>query len=67
MALDLHQTKFFPAAAACLGLALAGAAQAQQAQPGFATSFWTRATMLGDLGGIRTGLGNHGVTLGLAD
>jgi porin len=34
---------------------------------GFFTGFWRRGTMLGDLGGLRTGLGNLGVTVNLQE
>src|ERR1700693_2559635 len=33
----------------------------------FFTDLWTRQTMLGDMGGLRTALGNYGITLGLTD
>ena len=48
-----------------------GAAEADlaiQAQPaGFWTGFWTRDTMLGDMGGLRPWLGKYGVSLQLTE
>lgn len=42
--------------------------QAAKAKPtDQATDFWTRQNMLGDMGGLRTSLGNSGVTLGLTE
>ena len=31
------------------------------------TNLWTRSNLLGDIGGLRTVLGNYGITLGLTD
>jgi porin len=33
--------------------------------PNFMTNLWTRSNLLGDMGGVRTFLGNYGVTIGL--
>lgn len=44
-------------------LALHAAARAQPVD----NDLWTRATLLGDLGGIRTSLGNAGIAIGLQD
>lgn len=55
---------------ACLALCLAsGAGEAQEAasQPDFTTGLWTRSTLLGDAGGLRSGLWNYGITIGLQD
>jgi len=47
---------------ACLALCLqASAVSAQQAD----NDLWTRTNLLGDLGGIRTSLGDHGLTFGM--
>ncbi len=57
----------------CISLCLiARAALAQgvptpPAEPGFTTGLWTRNNLLGDLGGVRTALGNAGITIGLQD
>jgi porin len=53
-----------PALVVC-GLMLAGPALAQS-QPAN-SNIWTRATLLGDMGGLRTVLGNYGITLGVQD
>jgi porin len=55
--------------ALCLATALwanAGAAQDSQ-QPDAATDLWTRGNLLGDAGGVRSGLSNLGITFGLQD
>ncbi len=36
-------------------------------EPGFTTGLWTRGNLLGDIGGLRTALGNVGITIGLQD
>ena len=56
-------------ATACLAFACwAGAASAEEApQPGFTTGLWTRGNLLGDAGGVRSGLWNFGITFGLQD
>jgi porin len=36
-------------------------------EPGFTTDFWTRGTLLGNLGGLRDRLGEHGITIGLQE
>jgi porin len=41
-------------------------AAAQQA-PDFTTGIWTRSNLLGDAGGVRSTLGNYGISLGLQD
>ncbi|HVA14976.1 MAG TPA: carbohydrate porin [Stellaceae bacterium] len=55
----------------CLGGAVsidASDAFAQGApSPGGADDLWTRADLFGDLGGLRTVLGNHGITVGLQE
>jgi porin len=49
---------------ACLAFCcLAQAASAQQAD----NDIWTRSNLLGDLGGVRTSLGDHGLTFGIQD
>ena len=59
--------------AACISLGLQGnAATAQDAsvapvEPNFTTGLWTRDTLLGDAGGVRSGLWNYGITFGLQD
>src|ERR1700743_1940091 len=50
-----------PALMVC-GLVLAGPAHAQSED-----SFWTRSNLLGDIGGLRTRLGDYGITLGVQD
>jgi porin len=35
--------------------------------PSFTTGLWTRGNLLGDMGGVRSGLWNYGITLGLQD
>ena len=67
------------AAALALSLAAPTAAQAQALgvppapatteteEPGLNAGFWTRSTLLGDIGGIRTFLGNYGITIGLQE
>ncbi|RKP48456.1 carbohydrate porin [Trinickia fusca] len=57
-----------PAASAAPAAADAGAKPAQaDAQPAAPTGFWERSNLLGDIGGLRTLLGNHGVTLNLQE
>jgi porin len=36
-------------------------------QPDFSTGLWSRSNLLGDAGGVRSGLWNLGITLGLQD
>ena len=36
-------------------------------EPGAATGFWTRSTLLGDLGGARSALDDYGITIGLQE
>jgi porin len=62
-----------------LGLAAPGAAHAQAmgvppgagdtatSEPNFGTGIWTRSTLLGDVGGLRTFLGSYGITIGLSE
>jgi porin len=63
-------------AAALVALSLAGASVAQaqgvppapsaaEDQPG--PDFWSRRTLLGDMGGVRSFLGNYGITVGLQE
>ncbi len=47
--------------------ALPAAAQTAPQSPAPPTNIWTRSNMLGDVGGLRTLLGNYGITLGLTD
>ncbi len=56
-------------ATACLASGLwTSVAKAQDAQqPDFTTGLWTRSTLLGDAGGVRSGLWNFGITFGLQD
>ena len=53
------------------GWALDSAASAQEqpnaAGPGFMTNLWTRDNLLGDMGGLRTALGNYGISVGLQE
>src|SRR5579871_2590666 len=37
------------------------------AQPDFSAGLWTRGNLLGDAGGLRSGLWNYGITFGLQD
>jgi porin len=56
-------------ATACLASALwtsAACAQDDQ-QPGFMTGLWTRSNLLGGAGGVRSGLWNLGITIGVQD
>ena len=48
-------------------VALAQGVPTPPAEPGFTTGLWTRGNLLGDLGGLRTALGNVGITIGLQD
>ena len=43
------------------------AAETNPAEPGFGTGLWTRPNLLGDVGGLRTALGNYGITIGLQE
>jgi porin len=50
------------------GLLWAGTAAAQSEQePSFTTGLWTRSNLLGDAGGVRSGLWNLGITIGIQD
>jgi porin len=53
----------------CAGAAAAQdvAAPQQEQEPGFTAGLWTRDNLLGDAGGVRSGLWNYGITLGLQD
>ena len=42
-------------------------APADSVEPGFDTGLWTRPNLLGDAGGLRTVLGNYGITIGLQE
>jgi porin len=44
-----------------------GTEQAATGGPGFMTNLWTRGNLLGDLGGVRTALGNVGISIGLQE
>ena len=69
----LPRSTRFALSAACVSLGLQGnAATAQDAsvapvEPDFTTGLWTRGTLLGDAGGVRSGLWNYGITFGLQD
>jgi porin len=56
-------------ATVCAAFSLwAGTAHAQNdSEPDFTTNLWTRNTLLGDAGGVRSGLWNLGITFGLQD
>jgi porin len=43
------------------------AADTPPAEPGFNTNLWTRSTLLGDAGGVRSFLWNDGITFGIVD
>jgi porin len=47
--------------------ASASAPVAPSEVPGFATGLWTRSNLLGDAWGLRTFLGNYGITVGLQE
>ncbi len=52
----------------CFTTCLAAGAWAQDAaEPGFTTNLWTRSTLLGDAGGLRSALWNYGITFGIQD
>ncbi|PLZ00173.1 carbohydrate porin [Burkholderia sp. WAC0059] len=55
------------APAAPLPAAGATAASASAASAPASTGFWDRSNLLGDMGGLRTWLGNYGVTIGLQE
>lgn len=60
--------RFAAAAWVASGLSWAGTAAAQSEQdPSFTTGLWTRSNLLGDAGGVRSGLGNLGITIGIQD
>ena len=42
-------------------------ARRRHRRPDFTTGLWTRGTLLGDAGGVRSGLWNYGITFGLQD
>ena len=48
-------------------VALAQGPPDTQEGPGFTTGLWTRGNLLGDAGGVRSGLWNYGITFGLQD
>jgi porin len=51
-----------------LSLSANGAlAQSPPAEPTFMTNLWTRGTLLGDAGGLRSTLWNYGITFGIED
>jgi porin len=61
-----------PAGWLCAGVAHAQTAPASDqapSEPGFTTGLFasSRSTLLGDMGGLRTALGNFGITLGIVD
>jgi porin len=55
--------------ALCLPIpaALAQGTAPPDAEPGFTTGLWTRGTLLGDAGGVRSWLWNYGITFGIQD
>ncbi|KVE39063.1 carbohydrate porin [Burkholderia sp. BDU5] len=55
-----------PAAAAAESPPAAPAARAAEAAPA-PTGFWERSNLLGDMGGLRSKLGDHGITLNLQE
>lgn len=77
--LDLWNASWWELVIACLAFflgvapALAAEAAASDVNPADplaakpADDFWTRPNLLGDMGGLRTALGNGGVTLGLTE
>jgi porin len=48
-------------------VALAQGTTAPPTEPDFTTGLWTRDTLLGDAGGLRSTLGNYGITFGIQD
>jgi len=59
---------FATAAWVASSLSWAGTAAAQSEQdPSFTTGLWTRGNLLGDAGGVRSALGNLGITIGIQD
>ncbi|AOJ11512.1 carbohydrate porin [Burkholderia mayonis] len=55
-----------PAATAAESAPAAPAAQTAEAPPA-PTGFWERSTLFGDMGGLRSKLGDHGITLNLQE
>jgi porin len=55
-----------PVLVAC-GLIACGLMRATPAHGQAATGFWDRSNLLGDIGGMRTKLGDYGITLGIQD
>ncbi|MDN7674271.1 carbohydrate porin [Burkholderia oklahomensis] len=55
-----------PAAAAAQSTPAAPAAQTAEAAPA-PTGFWERSNLFGDMGGLRSKLGDHGITLNLQE
>lgn len=51
----------------CSGLCVAGLFSVFSPAPAAAQSLWQQPTLLGDMGGLRTVLGNYGMTLSLSD
>jgi porin len=59
---------FIPAAKAQTPVAVPATAPPQTvSNPDFMTGLWTRSTLLGDIGGLRTQLGNVGLSFGIQD
>ena len=56
-----------PALAFGLWANVARAQELRPAEPGFTTGLWTRGNLLGDAGGVRSGLWNYGITFGMQD
>ena len=55
-------------ATVCFLVSTVSAAETEAVTPAeTSTDFWTRANLLGDMGGLRTALDNRGVTLGLTE
>src|SRR5690242_12902224 len=40
-----------------------GEARTTTGEPGFMTDLWTRSNLLGEIGGLRTFLGNYGISI----
>jgi porin len=54
-------------AGARVNIASAQDASASPGEPGFTTGLWTRDNLLGDAGGVRSGLWRYGITFGIQD
>jgi porin len=56
-----------PAVALAQGGMPASPGETKPIEPSFLTDFWTRNTLLGNVGGLRNILGQHGITIGLQE